>query len=1522
MWQCGQCAKKTSTAYPNFAYRAECRVCGSQAEAKKEVDDKQLEFAKYVLEPQKHEHGAGRTAWPQDQPQLLECAAIVDQAEAAKSTDGNAGARQILVRLSDAERKLERAQGRIDAIKLEAAEVQKRLQDEEAILKGHGDKKQELEEAPDRAQLREASARVQAEDLELWTANTTAWSSVERLLDWWVVDRGGWPPDVVCFQEHRVKLESKRASARRAARARGYRATLGLARSTGDGPVHSSGGTGVVVDGGSCGSGLPSAPLPQPQIACGAAQLGIAAASLGGFAAPLNSVGLTGPNVELLESLLREVLSWRFPWVILGGWNLDPRMVHDWARVAGGTAASTGRPKCGANELDYAVVSRALSELVDDAQWMEGAPMHPHYPVILRLTGVRKKAKVQAAKYPAKFLLDLLPPARPAPQAETEWDMGARELSVGEAPAEWYAKAEQHLAALHGEEVPAGTVQSRADGLQVHWIPLEAHCSNSVRSRSRQEARRWHSRAGALRRLAALATQDRTSGEDSPELKRQTRLTRSLQGPSDPWPTEEALAGLDMRKLTDVVCFGSNGACGVLPQAVQKDVDRTDDEDRGRQGRQWKAGQDEGEGPGLPAAEALQTLLDDWSPLWCKASRERDADWGGIGPTRGSLHLPRAHRERFMQTFAAWGACPCDARLWELITVFLAKEDGGMRPIRLNCLWIRLWSRLRQPLVKQRGGDLNDPAFWGSEGTSRDAAGLISNSSASFARIKKAAAEAGVVDLAKSHEHVSHAELAFGRRAIWAGAISDGIRTNGTLTAGCSCATVVAKLLLNALTKWAQTRRPAARCQNIVDDVFVQAVGGETQVKVQLPGATVDLARGLVEKGITDGKLHQLRLLAAKAAGRPPAGCSVGIRLKAHPRAASRDPWILRATELASAGTSTLARGLVTEAVMKTCWGAASGILIRGRPWNLRRCPAGACRLGQRGAGLGMPQFDALGAPGGEVIRLRDFSPGAAEEIVRRRACQMSEMAALARLRRAGTWATPLKWPPLAKLLGPKSVDDAEWTIGHQRALRSSLGGSHWSQARLCDEGKTGSGLRAACRAERGTFWHRRFACDGSEARRLARHTRPEGGFFSGDVFIDGSDFDVEDDSLRRAGWAIVAFNDDREITGAAPLTQAPLQEAPDGEDCAFKMLARLGQGPLRAHCDCKGTARCARDWELAAREANERRHLLSARWSEMGDQEVEVVRIKAHLGVNATTKHLEGWRRAGNAAADRPARRGARLRGAPDEARLFAAARRRRARQLARWAGDLHVHLQERGSDSAGLGADAWEGEEEHDGGQHDAKGGPATSRRPPQRHGVGAAVPLQATPGAPEELARGAADRGAEVRHASAAPWKLRGHSILARPRDDEDAVLFCMQRGANAQVPWTGRSSLLGPRHGPEAAGLAEARGRLRGGLRPCPWRQRQGPGQPRALTDTERRMWRPALALDAGEEGKGTPVRPGYGLNWRRLHIFDVARLRGPPSPVEAVAWERAAALDSEGSESDGMARRPRRLCGAAAAAQVG
>ncbi|CAK0896095.1 unnamed protein product, partial [Prorocentrum cordatum] len=330
------------------------------------------------------------------------------------------------------------------------------------------------------------------------------------------------------------------------------------------------------------------------------------------------------------------------------------------------------------------------------------------------------------------------------------------------------------------------------------------------------------------------------------------------------------------------------------------------------------------------------------------------------------------------------------------------------------------------------------------------------------------------------------------------------------------------------------------------------------------------------------------------------------------------------------------------------------------------------------------------------------------------------------------------------------------------------------------------------------------------------------------------------------------------------------------------------------------GAVKCARDRAFAMREANVRRHLWSAWWAEMGDQEVEVVKVKAHLGVNAMTSHLESWRRAGNAEADRLARRGARLWGVPEEARLFAAACRRRARQLARWLGDLHAHLQgTEVRDSVGLSAGAMDDQDEHDGGQHDAEGGPATSRRPLQCHGVGAPEALQLPPGAPGEQATGAGDNGPEVDHVPAVPWKLRGHSILARPCGDEVAVLFCMQCGANAQ-----------------AAGLAEARRRLRAGLHPHPRRQRQRLGQPRALTDAERTIWRPVLAPGAGEEEEQElAVRQGYRLNWRRLHIYDVARLHGFHSPAEAVAWERAAAQYSDGPE-------PRRLCGAAAAAQVG
>eukprot|EP00959_Pyramimonas_sp_CCMP1952_P220260 4605148-Pyramimonas_sp.AAC.1 len=73
---------------------------------------------------------------------------------------------------------------------------------------------------------------------------------------------------------------------------------------------------------------------------------------------------------------------------------------------------------------------------------------------------------------------------------------------------------------------------------------------------------------------------------------------------------------------------------------------------------------------------------------------------------------------------------------------------------------------------------------------------------------------------------------------------------------------------------------------------------------------TATAARGSAATGSSDHKLRGLRAAALKAEGRLPAGTSVGLRLRATPRGAFRDPFVAHAVEVtkhwAVAATSAL----------------------------------------------------------------------------------------------------------------------------------------------------------------------------------------------------------------------------------------------------------------------------------------------------------------------------------------------------------------------------------------------------------------------------------------------------------------------------------------------------------------------------------------------------------------------------------------------------------------------------------------
>lgn len=126
-----------------------------------------------------------------------------------------------------------------------------------------------------------------------------------------------------------------------------------------------------------------------------------------------------------------------------------------------------------------------------------------------------------------------------------------------------------------------------------------------------------------------------------------------------------------------------------------------------------------------------------------------------------------------------------------------------------------------------------------------------------------------VADIQKFYEQVDHIDLRkeaeatgfnlkllrrlcvlySGDRTIsYRGASSQAFPVWGTIIAGCSCATSVAKLLLWRALARSTAVSPVVRARNVVDDVSLQAVGSLNTAVNQISAATLSLLASLAEK--------------------------------------------------------------------------------------------------------------------------------------------------------------------------------------------------------------------------------------------------------------------------------------------------------------------------------------------------------------------------------------------------------------------------------------------------------------------------------------------------------------------------------------------------------------------------------------------------------------------------------------------------------------------------------------------------
>ena len=292
----------------------------------------------------------------------------------------------------------------------------------------------------------------------------------------------------------------------------------------------------------------------------------------------------------------------------------------------------------------------------------------------------------------------------------------------------------------------------------------------------------------------------------------------------------------------------------------------------------------------LVGQAALSKVLDEWLPLWRHPSRggrqhpaEWEASWSlppitadqirgvaklfsketGLGwdnfHPRLLLEVGEVMLGRLADVLNAWERSPRCGELWTIVIVFIDKPEGGQRPIGLLPLLARVWSRIRQKECRRWERTIDQRHFWGtSSARGCDKAAWLHNATVAHAKEVGMESASFYEDLSRFYENIGHDELRAAARA-WGfdegllkalccvyvaprmarvgSAVSDAVEANGTVVAGCSCATALGKLLLLAALRAAAAAAPAARLLNVVDDVSAHVTGTTAFVARQLGGA-------------------------------------------------------------------------------------------------------------------------------------------------------------------------------------------------------------------------------------------------------------------------------------------------------------------------------------------------------------------------------------------------------------------------------------------------------------------------------------------------------------------------------------------------------------------------------------------------------------------------------------------------------------------------------------------------------------
>ena len=129
--------------------------------------------------------------------------------------------------------------------------------------------------------------------------------------------------------------------------------------------------------------------------------------------------------------------------------------------------------------------------------------------------------------------------------------------------------------------------------------------------------------------------------------------------------------------------------------------------------------------------------------------------------------------------------------------------------------------------------------------------------------------------------------------------------------------------------------------------------------------------------GLTDSKLHGLRVSALKAGGRLPKGCSLGLRLQASKAARKLDPMRVHEGQVVRRWAEAVWEGYPKAAVLQKCLDGAKRRLARAKcKWGVASDPAVVYLLSLQRIGWTAPSYSRLVTDVGMQLDLLHMAPG------------------------------------------------------------------------------------------------------------------------------------------------------------------------------------------------------------------------------------------------------------------------------------------------------------------------------------------------------------------------------------------------------------------------------------------------------------------------------------------------------------------------------------------------------------------